>query len=259
MFKKTLLVYSERALAEHGEVIKTVKGFVLESGSECVCVGVCDLQAGVFAGVDLVITVGGDGTFIRAASYVKDILILGINSESGSSEGALTSINEGELDFVKDVFSGNYNIIERQRACVVRNGVELDKVALNDVYVGSASQFHTSRYRIFFKEKAEEQRSSGVLIATGSGSGAWYKSAGGEVFDFKEKKLKFLVRELYSGKLFKPEILEGVIEEGERIKVVSKRFDGGAIALDSDSVYKFDKGDVVEVCISEHVLRVIVK
>jgi len=259
MFKKTLLVYSEKISGKHKEVIDAVQGVVLGCGGECVDVSARDLQRGLFKGVELVLTVGGDGTFIRAASFIKDVLILGINSESETSEGALTSINENEIDFLKEVFNGDYKVIGRQRIKIVRNGVELDKLALNDVYIGSNSQFHTSRYRIFFNGREEEQRSSGVLIATGSGSGAWYKSAGGNVFDFKEEKLKFLVREPYSGKLFNPEILHGEIDEGERLKVVSERFSGGAIALDSNCVYDFNKGDVVEVSLSEHVLRVVVK
>ena len=259
MFRKVLIVYSEKISGKHKEVIDRVRGVVMSFGSECVCVNACDLQAGVFSGVDLVITVGGDGTFIRAASFIKNILILGINSEPEISEGALTSISENELDFLKDIFNGNYKTIERQRIKIIRNGVELDKIALNDVYIGSNSQFHTSRYKIFFQGIEEEQRSSGVLVASGSGSSAWYKSAGGSVFDFNEKRLKFLVREAYSGKVFNPQILHGEIGEGENLKVVSERFSGGAIALDSNCVYDFNKEDVVEVSLSEYFLRVVVR
>ena len=89
------------------------------------------------------------------------------------------------------------------------NNKLIKELALNEVYIGAKSQFHTSRYTIKLNGDGEEQRSSGVLIVTGSGSNAWYKSAGGEPFPCEEKKLKFLVREPYQKRVFKPKILCG--------------------------------------------------
>ena len=49
-----------------------------------------DLRKEDLKGADLVITVGGDGTFMRAASFLRDNTpLLGINSDHTRSTGAL--------------------------------------------------------------------------------------------------------------------------------------------------------------------------
>jgi len=259
MFEKILLVYSERITKNHLDTVGRIKEIIEKTRRKCSLAKASDLQANLFDNVDLVITVGGDGTFIRASHYLSDIPILGINSEPGISEGALISVSDSELSRLEEILNGNYNIIRRSRIEVRRNGVILDKLALNDVYIGSLNQFHTSRYAVRFQGKEEEQRSSGVLIATSSGSNAWYKSAGGKPFPYEEQELKFLVREPYSGRLFQPKILAGEIKPGEKIAFVSKRYTGGVIALDSDAVYEFNNNDEAEIRLSDKPLNVLVK
>ncbi len=244
-FRNILAVYSEKVSETHLSTVNQIQQIIEnDEDRECFSVEAKDLQNSVFENIDLVITVGGDGTFIRAASYLKQTPIIGINSESDKSEGYLTSINENQLDKLKEVLSGNYKINEKSRIKVIRNNVELDKLALNDVYIGSKNQFHTSKYIIKLNKTEEEHRSSGILISTPSGSTAWYESAGGK--PFKEKILKFLVREPYFGRLFKPNILRGEIN-GKNLVVMSKMFNNsGAIVLDSDSIYEFNHGDLAE-------------
>jgi len=207
--------------------------------------------------VDLIITFGGDGTFIKATNMVEDIFALGINSDPKTSEGALTSLNFSEINKLKEIFSGNFEILMRQRAKVKLNGKFLKVFATNEIYVGAESQFHTSRYKINFNGNEEEHRSSGVIISTGTGSPAWFYSAGGEAFGANEEKLSFIVREPYFGKrVFKPVILKGDIKKGEKLVLESTRDFGGIIAL-NDLIYKFNKGDVVEIELFEKPLKVI--
>lgn len=262
MFNKILVVYNEKLSRKHLASIERVKE-LLAGNCNKYCIAKChELCEDNFKGIDLAITIGGDGTFIRAASFikVKDTLIIGINSEPELSEGALTSINENELDFLKDILEGRYKTILRERARVKRNNVLLNELALNEVYAGAANQFHTSRYIIKFRGKSEEQRSSGVLVVTGSGSNAWFKSAGGIPFRFNEKKLKFLVREPFSGdRLFKPKLLCSEISEGEKIEFEGKRYNGGIIAIDANSIYDFNAGDKIEIELSGCPLSVVVK
>ena len=260
MFRKILVTYSEKLAEKHARTVDKVKNLL--KGRDFSIIKSNELCEDNFKDADLAVTIGGDGTFIRAASFIKakDTLIIGINSEPEFSEGALTSINENELDFLKEILDGRYKTISRERASIKRNNVLLGELALNEIYVGAASQFHTSRYIIKFREKSEEQRSSGVLIATGSGSNAWYKSAGGIPFGFNEKKLKFLVREPFFGnRVFKPKLLCGEISEGEKIEFEGKRHSGGIIAIDANSVYDFNAGDKIEIELSGCPLSVIVK
>lgn len=210
-------------------------------------------------GKDLVIAYGGDGTFVRAGNLVKDSLILGINAEPQRSEGALTSINCNEIEALKEILNGNFKTIKRQRAKVLKNGIELNELALNEVYVGASLHINSSRYVLKFKGIEDEQRSSGVIITTGTGSAAWYKSAGGKEFSHEEEKLAFLVREPYFGKrIFIPKILQGDVLPKEKLIIEGKRDSGGIIAINYE-VYDFNKGDIAEISLSENPLNVVVK
>jgi NAD+ kinase len=252
MFKKILIIYSEKQTKKHISLISEIEE--IAGNRKCSSVKVTDIQNSIFNDIDLVITIGGDGTLIRASHFLKNTPIIGINSESEFSEGALTSINEYQIPKLKEILSGKFKKIENQRAEIIRNSVLLDNLALNEIYLGSESQFHTSRYVIRFQEKEEEQRSSGVLIATGSGSTAWYESAGGKPFEDTEKKLRFLVREPYFGRIFNPKILKGEVKQSQSITLVSKMHQGGVIAIDSNCIQNFNSEDKVEISVSENPL-----
>jgi NAD kinase len=254
-FDRIVLVVKHNLVLD-ATILDKIKGYF--SGKRLDVVKFSDLRKMHLHDCDLVITLGGDGTFIKAGNLIKDAYILGINAEPKTSEGALTTLNINEVDKIGDVLAGKFKIRLAQRATAKLNGNVLDEQAINEVYVGSASQFHSSRYKIRFNGLEEEQRSSGVLIATGNGSAAWFFSAGGKVFNAEEEKLSFVVREPYFGKrVFMPKILKGDILKEEKIEIESMRNFGGVIAI-NDSVFSFNKGDVLEVFLSEFPLHVVV-
>ncbi|MCR4327501.1 MAG: hypothetical protein NUV46_02885 [Nanoarchaeota archaeon] len=206
---------------------------------------------------DLVITIGGDGTFVKAGNLIEDSLIIGINSNPQTSEGALTEINIDELQKLSEISKGNFEILKRDRARVRLNGMVIDEHAINEVYVGAFSQFHSSRYIIKFNDNEEEHRSSGVIVSTATGSPAWFYSAGGEKFNHSEEKLSFIVREPYYGeRIFVPKILKGDLHRGERLILKSKRDSGGILAI-NEATYPFNEGDIVEIELSEKPLKVV--
>jgi len=258
MFNKILLVYSEKLTQKHLEVVEEIKKIFHNEGKRVCVVKATDLQKEFFDNIDLVITAGGDGAFIRASHYIKDIPILGINSEQETSEGALLSIKDNELDALKEILNGKHEIQEIPRISIKKNNELLDELAVNEVYIGSKNQFHTSCYIIEHNGNKEEHKSSGVLIATGTGSSAWYKSAGGVPFQ-NNKKLRFLVREPFVSRVFSPGILNGEIGIGEKICFEAKRHEGGVIAIDSNKTYDFNVPDKIEISISDKPLRVIVR
>lgn len=258
MFKNILVVYSDKKTDNHIKTVENVKRILTNRKMNFSFVGLHSLKEKDFYGVDLVISVGGDGTFVRAANFIKDQLIVGINSDPATSEGMLKSLLANEVEKLNKIFDGEYKIIKRERARVLLNGKEIREQVINAVFLGAESQFHCARYVINFKGQKEEQRSSGVLVSTGSGSTGWFKSAGGEVFKYDEKKLKFIVREPYSGdRLFCPKIFSGDICEKEFIEIISMRDYGGVVAVD-DAVYGLKKGDSIEVSLSSEPLKVIV-
>lgn len=254
MFKKIIILTKDNLELE-GEIIRRIQDIFNES--EFRHIKFKDIKKEDFKDTDFVITFGGDGTFVKAGNLIENSVILGVNARPESSEGALTSLSIADIEKIKEIVLGNYEILNLSRARVKLNGEILNEHAINEVYLGAFSQFHSSRYKIKFKDKEEEQRSSGIIISTGTGSPAWFYSAGGEVFNHEAEKLAFIVREPYHGKrLFKPSILNGEIQKGEKIIITGKRDVGGVIAI-NDSTYDFNEGDIAEIELSDKPLKVI--
>lgn len=253
--KKVVLVYSVKALKDNAGVLTRIEKILELNNIIYTSLSIDSLGYDALNSCDLVISVGGDGTFIRASHYVIDKLLLGINSDSKTSEGGLTTLNETNLEKLSEILKGGYKIKLSERLQVIKNGVILKENAINEIYVGAKNQFHTSRYVIEHEGIKEEHRSSGVLVVSSIGSAAWYKSAGGKPFE--GDLFKFLVREPFISRIFNSKLLSGEIFREEIITFYSTMYDGGVIAMDSNKVYDFNLGDKVEIKFSDNPLKII--
>jgi NAD+ kinase len=133
----------------------------------------------------VVLSLGGDGTLLRAARMVsgRGIPILGVNL---GSLGFLTEVSLDQLDrALEALFSGDYRVVERMmlEASVMRDGRPVENsCALNDVVLhrkGSSPLLHLSigisgRY-------AGSYSADGLIISTPTGSTAYSLSAGGPI------------------------------------------------------------------------------
>lgn len=257
MIEKILIVASEKKSEKHLSTLRNIDNLLKDKIHKIINVG--DLKTKDFENVDLVITIGGDGTFIKASSFINNNMpLLGINSEPDKSEGALTSLKENELHLLLDILKGEYSIDIKDRVKILLNGKCIDEHALNEVYIGTFSHFHVSRYIIKHDGKEEEHRSSGILFVTKHGSTAWYKSAGGQPYS-DSNKIAFLVREPFSGNVFKPVLLQGYLNKGEKIVIENMRHDNGIVAIDSHKVYELEYGDIIEIEHSHLPLNVVVR
>ena len=266
MFRNILLIYSEKITEKHLDMIRTVMSDIEKLKIMVNAINVKYLERKYFENIDLAVTIGGDGTFIRTSHLLKFYTpILGINSDPEHSEGALLVRYEDFKKILSDWNSlyGKAKLNKIDRIQTIRNGTLLEEFAINEVYIGTEKQFTTARYVIDYRGNREEHRSSGVLVVTPSGSRSWYKSAGGKPFgngggnEDDDKKLKFIVREPYFGKIYNPKILNCEILLDEKIVFYSRRYDDGIIAIDSYKVYPFNIGDTVEINMSDIPLRVV--
>lgn len=150
------------------------------------------------AWADLVITVGGDGTFLRSSHHVDDTPMLGVNSAPTSSVGHYCGTNaddfEGALDRVR---SGEQAMAELTRIEILIGQRRLPHVALNDVLFCHRLPAASTRYILRVGERAERQTSSGVWLSTASGSTGALRSAGGHPMTPGDTRLQFRVREPY--------------------------------------------------------------
>jgi len=192
---------------------------------------------------DFIITLGGDGTLLRAAHKIKNQYLLGVCSDLRINEGFLTQACKPNFeDRIKALLSGKYKVVKLLRLQAIINNKIKSPPALNDIFMGSKKPYHTARYYIEIRGKREYQKSSGVIISTSAGSTAWNRSAGGKKLALDSNKIQYLVREPYHGRLSQSKLIKGTLRKNDIIRIESD-IDHGIITIDaSGKEYKFDIG-----------------
>lgn len=144
--------------------------------------------AGVFEGVnfdvDYVISLGGDGTFLKAASKVgpKQIPIIGVNM---GRLGFLANVAPEEIkDVLNNVFEGRYEIEERAVIQLEADGKVLENCpfALNDIAI--LKRDNAAMISIKASVNGEflvTYLADGLVISTPTGSTAYSLSVGGPI------------------------------------------------------------------------------
>jgi NAD kinase len=209
-----------------------------------------------YDGKDLVIVVGGDGTFLRASHFNKNTPAIGINPNPDTREGFYSQMDVNNFAVrLKKVLSDGYRVVNLLRLEVEINGKPLKQLVLNEAYVGDAKPYNVFNYEINYRGTREFHRSSGIIIGTPSGSTAWLKSAGGEVMNLEEKRFQFATRELYVGRHTRRyDIRQGILEAPEELDLLCKS--PGIVVVDSISPeYEITLGDMIKVKDSGQPLR----
>ncbi len=150
--------------------------------------------------VDLLVTVGGDGTLLWAAQRVgANCPVLAVNSAPGDSVGFFCAARRETLrDALADALSGKLKSTALTRMRVAVDGDVIDSRVLNDVLFAHASPAATTRYALVHGGKRAVHKSSGVWIATAAGSTAAIGSAGGRPQSIASQRVQFRVREPYA-------------------------------------------------------------
>jgi len=135
---------------------------------------------------DLLISVGGDGTMLRAITFVRDfsIPIVGINT---GRLGFLATIQKDNIvNAIDDIIKGNYKISERSLLCIKtepENDSFLDfNIALNEIAVSRKNT--TSMITVetsLNNEYLTSYWADGLIISTPTGSTGYSLSCGGPV------------------------------------------------------------------------------
>ena len=130
---------------------------------------------------ELLITVGGDGTLLRAARIAieDDIPLLGINT---GRLGFLTEFDEGDprIAQLPEFFEAGLHIEERVALQAEYNGKTF--FALNDVVVRKGGVSRIVPFGLCLdSEQAAHVPADGICVATPTGSTAYFLSAGGAI------------------------------------------------------------------------------
>jgi NAD+ kinase len=144
-------------------------------------------------GTDLLVVLGGDGTFLRAARAVSevDVPLLGINlgkvgflskAEAGDFESVLTLVAAG--DYRIDQRMALEGRILRRSAASQETGRETRHFALNDIVIARGSLARVCRLDVAIDEShLATFIADGLVVASPTGSTGYSFSAGGPIVD----------------------------------------------------------------------------
>lgn len=225
----------------------------------------CESHAlGVATKSDLVVTVGGDGTLLRASHEIGDgVPLLGINSAPRHSVGFFCYGKKGSArQALKDAIAGRLARADLTRMHVSLNGITISSRVLNEALYCHVSPAATSRYILRIEDPngeavEEEQRSSGLWIGPAAGSTAAQRSAGGRVLPLLSRKIQVVVREPYIaiGKTLR--YRRGIVGKGGRVTLVSKMREAKVFLDGHERVSDVTIGDVMVMTAAEERLTVL--
>ncbi|KAJ6793102.1 putative NADH kinase [Iris pallida] len=229
--------------------------------------------------VDLIITVGGDGTLLRGSHFLDDTIpVLGVNSDPTQEEevdefsnefdatrstGYLCAASAANFEQVLDeILEDHMYPSELSRISLRLNDQSLPTYALNDILVADPCPATVSRFS--FRIKTDNQnssslvncRSSGLRVSTAAGSTAAMLSAGGFPMPILSREIQYMVREPISPRHVDVPFMHGLVKPDESIHVTwcSKE---GAIYVDGSHVfYSIQHGDVIELSTKAPILKV---
>jgi NAD+ kinase len=130
--------------------------------------------------LDLIITLGGDGTTLRVFRNLdNETPILTINV--GGNRGILAEITIDEIDdAINQILKDKFFLDSRTRVVASCGGKEFPP-ALNEIYISRTNLTKTSEINIKFQNDVVKQKMDGVIIATPSGSTGHSFSLGGPI------------------------------------------------------------------------------
>lgn len=213
---------------------------------------------------DIVVSLGGDNHFTYVAHHCKKIKIIGCNSDTKTSYGALLSFNPETLEDTvrknwKNTHIEKWSLISSE--ILYPNGSTTHTVnAVSEISIRNTIPDLTSRYVIINGDQSEEQKSSGILLYTGAGSTGWYASCKSDEdepirFSKSEKFFKVYSRELSRKARQRFKFTD--FEVKNTISVISEMNGGISIDALAERVYPFPAGSIAKFSLAKEKLSVV--
>lgn len=210
--------------------------------------------------IDMVITIGGDGTLIHSAitAITLDKPILGINS---GRLGFLTELEHYELDSLVKIIEGNYDIQERMILEVshhYKDGGQQQYLAVNDAVISKADMnARVADIDVQLRSGyINSYRADGLIFSTPTGSTAYSLSAGGPIVCAGMQAI--IVTPICPHSLFFRSMVYG---PQENLTVQAKYINNSDVlmmSIDGKDIIKIVPGDWVQVCRSEKTMKYVV-
>ncbi|MBN2072955.1 MAG: NAD(+)/NADH kinase [Actinobacteria bacterium] len=219
---------------------RSVEVLVLESDMICMKYGLPSVNKNIFEDrCDAVVSVGGDGTFLRASRYTfkRQIPVLGINA------GKLGFLTEIKMRNIKEslgmVLNGRFSIEKRMLldGRLYKDKKEIKNTGLSNLALNEFSITRSMMEKIVTMEiivngiSIKSFSADGIIIATPTGSTAYSLSAGGPIVEPKIEAM--IVTPICPHTLFSRSIIISTENELE-IKILSDN-DQDSLSVDGNS------------------------
>ena len=204
---------------------------------------------------ELVIVIGGDGSFIDASNYALslDVPMLGINL---GKLGYLSEVEPDDLSALDSVFTGEYKIVEKMLLeCVcISDGKELrsERLAVNDVVVSHSSYLGIADFTVRSRDGSVGYRADGVVISTPAGSTAYSLSVGGPIVSHSADSL--IVTPIAPHSFFNRSLIFG---SRETVSVECNADAPLNVSVDGRHFFTLTRDDICTVFSSEKRLKVL--
>lgn len=206
--------------------------------------------------VDLVITIGGDGTVLTTSHFVGDQPILGIKSFGRESIGYFCAATTDTMHlYLISLLTGHIKPKSLNRLEVMIDKHRVKELALNDILFAHAMPASTTRYRLTIGKRTETQKSSGIWISSAAGSTAAVTASGGHPLPLGSTKMEYVVREPYAPST-PYRLLKGEVSDRSPIKIVSE-IKHGIVSIDGSHIqYPAPEGSLITIRSAKEPLRI---
>ena len=222
-----------------------------------------NLDRFLFTPQDILVAIGQDGLVANMAKYLSGQKVLGVNPAPDQYDGVLVRFSASEIG--KALIRAHADDCEAQARTMVEGRLDTGEtlLALNELFVGHQSH-QSARYEISDGESSEQQSSSGVIIASGTGSTGWARSimlaTGTDIsLNPTHRELGWFVREPF------PSVATGTQMRAGRLgrnalSITSRMNDAGVVFADGieHDFLRFGWGQTLDVYPSKRSLNLIV-
>ncbi len=247
---------------------KILASLIKKNGGQCyvtndvaVLIGAHDKgldEQDVFKKSDIIVSLGGDGTFLKVArsAYKVDIPIIGVNL---GSMGFLTEVEKKDMEQVVSlIIKGEYHVEKRMmlEAKILRkNCVIAEDIALNDIVISRGALSRILHVKTYINDTfVDIFPGDGLIVSSPTGSTGYTLSAGGPIV---EPDIELIIVTPIC-----PHILytRSFITTGERsVKaIIDENYKHEAmVTVDGQKGYEIRGGDEVLVYKSKHYIKLI--
>ncbi len=207
---------------------------------------------------DIVICLGGDGTFLQVARklFGKDIPIIGVNL---GNLGFLAQVDKNEIDMaVKRIIEGNYRIEERmmlETEIIRENKVIAKDIVLNDVVISRGALSRILHLKTYINGSfIDLYPGDGLIISTPTGSTAYSLSAGGPMV---EPDVELIIATPICPHLLYSRPFVTTSDRVIRVLIEENHCHDAMVTVDGQNGYEVRGGDSIITRKSRHFLKLI--